>query len=119
MRRQLLLFIPIIIILTLTATFLFAQRVSENTNEPAAPPISLREITSAQLAERNTPSNCWTIITASVYNLTPYFDRSPNPGLAAAVCGKDGTEQLKSIAAAQSKALQEVFDIYRIGILVP
>lgn len=117
LRRIVFIFVPVLLILVVVIVILFLGR-NEQPQE-TNPPITTKEITGSQLAQHNSQADCWTIITASVYNLTPFFDKNPNPELASKICGGTGTEALKPLASAESKTLSEKFDIYRIGIIVP
>lgn len=47
--------------------------------------------TTAQVAERNTAQECWTIINDKVYNLTSYIPRHPGGDEILLACGTDGT----------------------------
>lgn len=48
--------------------------------------------TTAEVATRNTRTNCWTIVSGSVYNLTTYINSHPGGATAISrICGIDGT----------------------------
>jgi cytochrome b involved in lipid metabolism len=48
--------------------------------------------TTAEVASRNTRTNCWTIVSGSVYNLTSYINSHPGGVTSISqLCGKDGT----------------------------
>jgi hypothetical protein len=48
--------------------------------------------TTAEVATRNTKTNCWTIVSGSVYNLTSYINSHPGGVTTISqLCGKDGT----------------------------
>ena len=47
--------------------------------------------TAAQVAERNSAEDCWTIINGKVYDLTSYIPRHPGGDDILLACGTDGT----------------------------
>ena len=55
-------------------------------------PANTASYTTAEVATRNTRSNCWTIVSGSVYNLTSYINSHPG-GVSSIsqLCGRDGT----------------------------
>jgi cytochrome b involved in lipid metabolism len=53
-------------------------------------PISIT-LTSTEVANHNTPSDCWMIISGNVYNFTAYVSQHPGGYAMAPYCGKDGT----------------------------
>jgi cytochrome b involved in lipid metabolism len=57
-----------------------------------ASPANTVTYTTAEVATRNTRTNCWTIVSGSVYNLTTYINSHPGGVTAISqICGKDGT----------------------------
>ena len=82
------------------------------TQEPAA-----KGITRAEVAAKNTSSNCWTIIGNKVYDLTQWVSRHPGGSSAiASICGIDGTSRFKSQHASSGRA-NGTLDGYYIGDL--
>jgi hypothetical protein len=60
--------------------------------EPAA-----KGITKAEVAAKNTTSNCWTIIGNKVYDLTAWVSRHPGGSSSiASLCGIDGTSRFRN-----------------------
>jgi cytochrome b involved in lipid metabolism len=55
-------------------------------------PANTATYTTAEVATRNIRTNCWTIVSGSVYNLTSYINSHPG-GVSSIsqLCGKDGT----------------------------
>lgn len=47
--------------------------------------------TTAEVTERNSAENCWTIIDGNVYDLTTYIDRHPGGDKILEACGVDGS----------------------------
>ena len=48
--------------------------------------------TRKQVARHHAPSNCWSIVSGKVYNLTPWIPRHPGgAGVIISTCGRDGT----------------------------
>jgi cytochrome b involved in lipid metabolism len=69
-----------------------SSNVSSVSQEITASPANTVTYTTAEVATRNTKTNCWTIVSGSVYNLTSYINSHPG-GVSAIsqLCGKDGT----------------------------
>ena len=69
-----------------------SSNVSSVSKEVIASPANTVTYTTAEVATRNTRTNCWTIVSGSVYNLTTYINSHPG-GVSAIsqLCGKDGT----------------------------
>jgi hypothetical protein len=85
---------------------------SSATQEPEA-----KGITRAEVAAKNSPSNCWTIIGNKVYDLTQWVSRHPGGSSAiASICGMDGTSRFKSQHASSGRA-NGTLDGYYIGDL--
>lgn len=49
-----------------------------------------------EVAQHNSKSDCWTVISDDVYNLTGYVNRHPGGDEILRACGKDGTELFDS-----------------------
>jgi cytochrome b involved in lipid metabolism len=48
--------------------------------------------TMADVAAHSTPQDCWSVVSATVYDLTQWIPQHPGgPGVIEAMCGKDGT----------------------------
>jgi cytochrome b involved in lipid metabolism len=78
------------------------------TQEPAA-----KGITRAEVAAKNTSSNCWTIIGNKVYDLTQWVSRHPGGSSAiASICGIDGTSRFKSQHASSGRANGTLYGYY-------
>ena len=55
-----------------------------------------KSYTKAEVAAKNTASNCWTIVGNKVYDLTQWISRHPGgSGAIASLCGVDGTSGFK------------------------
>lgn len=73
--------------------------------------------TKAEVASRNTTSNCWTIIANKVYDLTEWVSKHPGGSSAiASICGIDGTSRFKSQHGSSGRA-NGTLDGYYIGDL--
>ncbi|KAF4707849.1 fumarate reductase, partial [Perkinsus olseni] len=60
-----------------------------------------KSVGSVELAEHNSPSNCWIALYGSVYDFSDYS--SEHPGGSSAIeegCGKDATETFKQVHTA-------------------
>ena len=73
--------------------------------------------TLAEVAQNNSRSSCWTVISGFVYNITDYIKRHPGGEAAISkICGVDGTAIFNNMhggAAAQAIILST----YKIGVL--
>jgi cytochrome b involved in lipid metabolism len=62
--------------------------------------------TLAEVATRNTASNCWVAIRGNVYDLTRWISEHPGgPGAITQLCGKDATSQFQGQHGGQSRPL--------------
>lgn len=52
---------------------------------------TVQTYTLAQVAAHNSPSDCWTAINGSVYNLTSFVGSHPGGAAILKICGTDGT----------------------------
>jgi cytochrome b involved in lipid metabolism len=91
-------------------------------NPPAttpAPPTS--GITLSQVAQHNTRSNCWMVISGKVYNFTSYMNAHPG-GISTILplCGKDGTSAYatKGGQGSHSQTAYNLLNNYYVGNLV-
>lgn len=64
---------------------------SQNQNQSSSQPSS-QSVTTAQVAQHNTPNNCWIIIHGNAYNVTNFLDQHPGGAdVIIPYCGKDAT----------------------------
>ena len=73
--------------------------------------------TSAEVAKHNSGTDCWSVVDASVYDLTTYV--SSHPGGAAvikAICGKDGSAAFAGQHAGAGKPAN-VLAAFKLGVL--
>lgn len=69
-----------------------AETTESETIETQQPSIDdSTKYTAAQVAEKNTAQECWTIINGKVYDLTSYIPRHPGGDDILRACGTDGT----------------------------
>lgn len=61
--------------------------------------------TAAQVAERNTAQECWTIINDKVYNLSSYIPRHPGGDEILLACGNDGTSLFEQRTTADGQVV--------------
>ncbi len=64
---------------------------STSQTETAAPNAS-KTYTAAEVAKHTSKSDCWTIISGEVYNLTSFIGNHPGGSKILQVCGVDGTK---------------------------
>jgi uncharacterized membrane protein len=88
-------------------------------NPPAAPTDpAAGTITAAEVSQHATPTDCWTIIGGSVYDMTPFLNQHPGGSAAiAGLCGVDGTAGFSAQHGGAS-APNAQLDALKIGVLV-
>lgn len=69
------------------ATEIETNEQSNSTQQPK----TNQTYTKVQVATHNTESDCWTIISGSVYDITSYVPRHPGGAEILRACGTDGT----------------------------
>ena len=92
--------------------------------QPAATPSTsasqdsgTKGFTKAEVAAKNTTSNCWTIIGNKVYDLTNWISKHPGGSSSiASLCGIDGTSRFKNQHGLSGRPNSEL-DRYYIGDL--
>lgn len=95
-----------------------SQTVVAPTPTPSPTP-TVREYTRADVASRNTATNCWTIINNSVYDLTAWIGAHPGgPGAIRSLCGVDGSSSFSSMHGNQSRPMAQLSK-YLLGPLKP
>lgn len=81
------------------AVMLFSEGEEEQAIEETAATETVQQteavetttFTAAEVAERSSVDNCWTIIDGNVYDLTTYIDRHPGGAEILEACGVDGS----------------------------
>ena len=93
--------------------------VSEATTEPAPEPVqSPRTFTMAQIATHNSESSCYTVVSGSVYDLTPFVGKHPGGmGRILSICGKDGSAAFSDQHEEDRRPANELAKL-KIGTLV-
>lgn len=87
------------------------------TQSASQEPSATKGYTKADVASRNTTSNCWTIIGNKVYDLTQWVSRHPGGSSAiASLCGIDGTSRFRNQHGSSGRPSSEL-DRYYIGDL--
>lgn len=97
----------IIISLCITVIIIFGVIMMRKSSTPTLPsnqpgpsstPFEQSGMTPSQVATHNTPSNCWIIINANVYNVTTYLTSHPGGSETITLyCGKDATDAYNAI----------------------
>jgi hypothetical protein len=78
-----------------------------------SPTSTVREFTRAEVAQRNSPSACWSIIDGSVYDLTTWINSHPGgPGVIRSLCGVDGTNSFRAQHANQTSPTRQLNNYY-------
>jgi cytochrome b involved in lipid metabolism len=94
--------------------------VPDASAEPTATPSATAaagSFTAAEVAKHNTGTDCWSVVSGNVYDLTPYV--SSHPGGASvikAICGKDGSAAFAGQHSGASKPAN-VLASYKLGTL--
>lgn len=90
------------------------------TNTPSPTPsetASTAGYTKAQVAEKNTRSNCWVIVNESVYNLTDWINKHPGgSGSIASLCGQDATSAFEGKHGGEARP-SSILESYYLGPL--
>ena len=84
--------------------------------------------TMSEVSQHNSGSDCWTVISGDVYDLTDYIKRHPGGDEILRACGSDATSQFNSRQTADdgqpigtgtphSQAAREQLDKLKIGTL--
>lgn len=74
--------------------------------------------TTAQVAEKNSKSSCWTIISGNVYDITAYIPNHPGgEAEILQVCGKDGTQLFAKPMQHKEGGASDVLAGFKVGTL--
>jgi cytochrome b involved in lipid metabolism len=74
--------------------------------------------TKAQVAQKNSRTACWVIVSGSVYNLTDWINKHPGgAGALASLCGTDATASFEAQHGGQARP-SSTLDAYYLGPLV-
>jgi len=101
-------------------TIVAEKQQAKPTSSPtttANPEPAVKGITRAEVAAKNSASNCWTIVGNKVYDLTQWISRHPGgSGSISSLCGIDGTSRFKSQHGSSGRP-NSTLDGYYIGDL--
>lgn len=92
------------------------QATTKPTTTPS-PTAAAGSFTAAEVAKHNTGTDCWSVVSGNVYDLTPYV--STHPGGSAvikAICGKDGSAAFAGQHSGASKPAN-VLAGFKLGAL--
>ena len=93
--------------------------VSPTPTPTPTPTSTVREYTRAEVSQRNTATNCWTIINESIYDLTSWINSHPGgPSAIRSLCGADGTTSFSGMHGNASDPMRELNRRY-VGKLKP
>jgi predicted heme/steroid binding protein len=85
---------------------------------PVKPP-GPRTFTMAEIANHNSQSSCYTAISGSVYDLTPFINQHPGGARnILIICGIDGTAAFMNQHSGQSRP-EQILTTFKIGVVVP
>lgn len=83
-----------------------APTTAKPTQSPT-PTQTASSYTLAEVAKRNTPSECWVAIDGEVYDLTGWISEHPGgSGAIRSLCGTDGTDEFSSQHGGEGAPLQ-------------
>jgi hypothetical protein len=101
--------------------------VSNDTERESISDENLATYTAAEVADRNTANECWTIIDGNVYDITSYIPRHPGGDTILEACGLDGSNlfnqrrsedgSVVGSGTPHSSGARSSLEAYRIGIL--
>ena len=90
---------------------------SASPSETATQEPAVKGITRAEVAAKNSTSNCWTIVGNKVYDLTQWISRHPGgSGSISSLCGIDGTSRFRNQHGSSGRP-NSTLDGYYIGDL--
>lgn len=80
-------------------------------------PTTVAKYTLAQVATHSTPTDCWSVVSGGVYNLTSWIAQHPGGQFPIiSMCGKDGTTMFLNAHGGQGNPAQELAT-FKIGVL--
>jgi cytochrome b involved in lipid metabolism len=84
---------------------------------PSAAPAASGLYAAAQVATHASATDCWSIVSGGVYNLTTWIGQHPGgPGVIKAMCGTDGTASFNGMHSSSATA-KAALDKFKIGIV--
>ncbi len=93
------------------------QSPTQTASASPSPTQTSAALTLAEVAKRNTQSECWVAIDGNVYDLTEWIRQHPGgSGAIRSLCGTDGTDQFLSQHGGESRP-SSTLDRYYIGPL--
>lgn len=93
------------------------QSPSQTASASPSPTQTSAALTLAEVAKRNTQSECWVAIDGNVYDLTEWIRQHPGgSGAIRSLCGTDGTNQFLSQHGGESRP-SSTLDRYYLGPL--
>ena len=121
---SLIIFVAVIILILGGAVFLKQNSSNINQNSPAVSnsqnnqTAAATSFTLAEVSKHNTESDCWTIVSDKVYNVTDIIPGHPGGSQAIIpFCGKDATTafETKGGRGAHSQRANDVLNTYYVG----
>jgi cytochrome b involved in lipid metabolism len=131
--------VGVLVACVLIATIFFAEKTSAPSSSASnAPSVQTQQpttnentktYTKTEVASHASPSDCWTIVNGSIYDITSYVPRHPGGDEVLAACGTDSTTlftQRKTSSGESvgsgtphSTSAQKQLASFKIGILAP
>jgi cytochrome b involved in lipid metabolism len=94
-----------------------ATKATAATPTAATAPAASGLYTAAQVATHATATDCWSIVSGGVYNLTTWIGQHPGgPGVIKAMCGTDGSASFNSMHSSSATA-KAALDKLKVGIV--
>lgn len=77
------------------------------------------ELTADDVAQHDTPDDCWTIINGGVYEITDYIKQHPGGSVITQACGKDGSRLFNTQdgEGSHSPTAEALLASFKIGTL--
>ena len=92
------------------------------THAPAPPPTPVNApgtYTMSQVAQHNTPGDCWTVINGVIYSMSDFVNRHPGgPDRIIAICGIDATTAFENQHSGSRAANAALMSLLKIGKVI-
>lgn len=108
----------IVLVLSFGVAYDSNNKKKTPTNKNVLIPTVVNKYKLADVAMHKIPTDCWTTINGSVYNVTPWISKHPGGAKAIiSLCGIDGSAKFTSQHAGQARPATELIN-FMIGVLV-
>lgn len=80
-----------------------SQDPSSQTDSSTAPTGNLQQFTMADVAKHQSETDCWTVVSGEIYDITRYIPRHPGGKEILRACGNDATTLFNSRTTAEGE----------------